>query len=67
AAMQQTRKYTDKFDERETAFENKYIREQEMKKIKALQDELEKTKKQVGELEAKINEHHREAASKSQK
>ncbi|KAJ2489477.1 Stress response protein nst1 [Coemansia sp. RSA 2050] len=67
AAMQQTHQYTDKFDERETAFENKYIREQEMKKIKALQDELEKTKKQVGELEAKINEHHREAASKSQK
>ncbi|KAJ2809645.1 hypothetical protein H4S07_003138 [Coemansia furcata] len=68
AAMQQTtRQYTDKFSERENAYENKYIRDQEMKKIQALRDQLEKAKKQVDELEAKIGEHHRESASKEQK
>ncbi|KAJ2754774.1 hypothetical protein GGI19_002157 [Coemansia pectinata] len=68
AAMQQsTRKYTDGFSERENAFENKYIRDQEMKKIQALRDQLEKAKKQVDELEAKIGEHHREATAKDQK
>ncbi|KAJ2879254.1 hypothetical protein IWW38_006151 [Coemansia aciculifera] len=63
-----TRQYTDKFSERENAYENKYIREQEMKKIQALRDQLDKAKKQVDELEAKIGEHHREStASKDQK
>ncbi|KAJ2256375.1 hypothetical protein GGI13_001217 [Coemansia sp. RSA 455] len=67
-AMQQTtRQYTDGFSDRENAFENKYIRDQEMKKIQALRDQLEKAKKQVDELEAKIGEHHREATSKDQK
>ncbi|KAJ1671278.1 hypothetical protein GGF38_000925 [Coemansia sp. RSA 25] len=68
AAMQQTtRQYTDKFNERENAYENKYIRDQEMKKIQALRDQLDKAKKHVDELEAKIGEHHREATAKDQK
>ncbi|KAJ2459136.1 hypothetical protein GGF42_001655 [Coemansia sp. RSA 2424] len=53
--------------ERENAYENKYIRDQEMKKIQALRDQLDKAKKQVDELEAKIGEHHREATAKDQK
>ncbi|KAJ1952455.1 hypothetical protein GGI12_006240 [Dipsacomyces acuminosporus] len=53
ATMISSRSYSDRFQERETASENKYIREKEAEKIKRLEEELAKAKKQYEELKAK--------------
>ncbi|KAI9503270.1 hypothetical protein GGI26_003373 [Coemansia sp. RSA 1358] len=58
---------TDKFQERETASENKYIHDKEMAKIKALRDQLDKAQKQLDELEAKAKESKKDVASKDKK
>ncbi|KAJ1886000.1 hypothetical protein LPJ81_006789 [Coemansia sp. IMI 209127] len=55
---------TDKFQERETASENKFIHERELAKLKALKEQLDSAKKQVDEIEAKIDQRKREADSK---
>ncbi|KAJ2003300.1 hypothetical protein GGI02_003770 [Coemansia sp. RSA 2322] len=66
-AVVQARQYTDRFSERENAYENKYIRDQEMKKVQALREQLEKAQKQVEEIASKIDEHHRDSSSKTDK
>lgn len=60
------RHYSDRFSERENAYENKYIREQEMKKVQALQKALEEAKLQVKELEDKIKTHNAESSGSSE-
>ncbi|KAJ1735829.1 hypothetical protein LPJ61_000335 [Coemansia biformis] len=54
-AMLQSRTYVDKFQERETASENKYIHDKEKAQLEALRAKLAKAAKEVDELEAEIN------------
>ncbi|KAJ1668876.1 hypothetical protein EV178_000140 [Coemansia sp. RSA 1646] len=61
ASLARSRFYaTDKFQERETASENKFIHEREAAKLKALKEQLDKAQKQVDEIEAKINQRRNE-------
>ncbi|KAJ1889489.1 hypothetical protein LPJ66_008005 [Kickxella alabastrina] len=52
-AMVQSRSYADdKFKERETASENKYIREKELEHLKALEAELKRLKDENEKLKS---------------
>ncbi|KAJ1949842.1 hypothetical protein FBU59_000965, partial [Linderina macrospora] len=63
-AMIPTARYTtDRFQEREAASENQYMRKREAEKLQALKAQLDKAKQQVEELQGKIDDHHKEAAA----
>ncbi|KAJ2159105.1 hypothetical protein GGF46_003260 [Coemansia sp. RSA 552] len=61
AAMVQSRTYVDKFQERETASENKYIHEKEQAQLQALRERLAKAKEQLDDLEKHIEQKKRES------
>ncbi|KAJ1941283.1 hypothetical protein EC988_006802, partial [Linderina pennispora] len=65
-AMIPTARYTtDRFQEREAASENQYMRKREAEKLQALKAQLDKAKQQVEELQSKIDNHHKDAAKET--
>ncbi|KAJ2615518.1 Stress response protein nst1 [Coemansia sp. RSA 1365] len=65
ATMFQSRTYVDKFQERETASENKYIHEKERAQLKSLYEKLNVAKDEVTRLSNHIKEKEEAANSKS--
>ncbi|KAJ2845020.1 hypothetical protein IWW36_004955 [Coemansia brasiliensis] len=64
AAGMQLRLYSDKFQERETASENMYIRKKEEEELKALREKLAQVEKQVDDLKKHVDEKEAQAKSK---
>ncbi|KAI9479365.1 ATPase inhibitor [Coemansia sp. RSA 1290] len=64
AAGLQMRSYSDKFQERETASENMYIRKKEEEELKALREKLAQVEKQVDDLKKHVDEKEAQAKSK---